>query len=278
MRIRIVRSCVFGALLVGGHAGCRDRDSRAISDPSSEAPKHIEGIQEIQASPLRYLGRGVTVIGKVDQVFDEQAFELEGDGLIWPKKLLVVTRTPVRFGPTKLQDDEELVISGTVHRMMPGELDRDLGQPVDRELARRYRGQAILVADSVRLVETQIRWSKPYQQGAVVSAIRLLSALDPTTFAGHAVDLANVPVRATTPRGLWVGFGPHSELFVAPLHDIELVGIEPGDHVAVRGTVHELPDAAQTPAHPELEPARARGEKVYIEAAELTKLTPRPKA
>ena len=40
--------------------------------------------------------------------------------------------------------------------------------------------------------------------------IRLLSGIDPTTFAGHAVDLTNVPVRALAGQGLWVGFGPRS--------------------------------------------------------------------
>jgi len=217
----------------------------------------------------------VTVIGTVDRVFDERAFELEGDGVIWPRKLLVVTRAPVRFGPTALREDEELVVGGTVRRMTPGELDRELGH-VDRELARRYRDQAILVADSVRLVETQARWSKPYQQGAIVSAIRLLSALDPTTFAGHAVDLGNVPVRAVTGKGLWVGFGPRSELFLVPLHDVQLVGVEPGDRVAIRGTVRAVPGSGELTWHPELAPARARGEQVYLEASELTKLTPRP--
>jgi hypothetical protein len=273
--MQIHRGLLVGALISAGLGGCKDRDSGALSKRGDEPTKRIE---DIQRSPLAYLDRDVTVIGKVDEVFDERAFELEGDGIIWPKKLLVVARAPVRFGPTKLAGDEELVVSGTVRRMSPGdgELERDLGQGVDRELARRYGDQAILVADSVRLVETQARWSKPFQQGAIVSAIRLLSALDPTIFAGHALDLANVPVRATTGRGLWVGFGPHSELFLAALHETQLVGIEAGDHVAIRGTVRELPAAGPAAKEPRLEPARARGEKVYIEAAELTKLTPRP--
>jgi len=83
-----------------------------------------------------------------------------------------------------------------------------------------------------------------------------------------------------TGRGLWVGFGPRSELFLAPLHETQLVGIEVGDRVAVRGTVRELSAAsaagAEGVAEAALAPARARGEKVYVEAEALTKLTPRP--
>ena len=272
--MRAVRSWLFGALVtVGALVGCEDRDSRATAEQAGAPARRVE---DIQGSPLRFLGRSATVIGKVDEVFDERAFELEGDGLLWPKKLLVVAKAPVRFGPTRLASDEELVVSGTVRQMEPGELDRELGQRVDPALAVRYRGKAVLVADSVRLVETQARWAKPYQQGAIVSGIRLLSGIDPTTFAGHAVDLANVPVRAATGRGLWVGFGPRSELFLAPLHETQLVGIEAGDRVAVRGTVREVPVGTEAARHPALEPARARGEKVYLEASSVTKLTPRP--
>ncbi len=233
-------------------------------------------VEDIRGWPLRYLDRSVTVIGKVDKVLDERAFELEGDGVLWPRKLLIMARAPVRFGPTKLTDGEELVVSGTVRQMAPGTIDRELGQSVDPALAQRYRDQVVLIADSVRLIETQARWAKPYQQGAIVSAIRLLSGIDPTTFAGHAVDLANVPVRAIAGQGLWVGFGERSELFLVPLRETQLVGIEPGDRVAIRGTVRELAADPEAATQPKLEPARARGEKVYLEAAEVTKLTPRP--
>jgi hypothetical protein len=273
--MRIVRSCLLIALSAAAFGGCRgdDRDSRASSE---RAEGSVNRIEEIRGWPLGYLHRHVTVIGEVDKVLDERAFELEGDGVLSPKKLLVMARAPVRFGPTKLADGAELVVSGTVRPMAPGQIDRELGQSVDPALAERYRDQVVLVADSVRLVETQARWSKPYQQGAIVSAIRLLSGIDPATYAGHAVDLANVPVRATTGQGLWVGFGPRSELFLVPAHETQLVGIEPDDRVAIRGTVRDLTADPEAASQSKLEPARARGEKVYIEAAEVTKLTPRP--
>jgi len=276
--MRIVRIWLFGALVAAGAlGGCRDRDPRAVAETPGAPARRVD---EIQRSPAQYMGHDATVIGTVEQVLGERAFELEGEGALWPGKLLVLSRAPVRFGPTELAHGEELVVSGTVHRMGPGELERDLGQSVDASLARRYSGRPVLVADSVRLIETQARWSKPYQQGAIVSGIRLLSSVDSETFAGHAVDLASVPVRAVTGRGLWVGFGPRSELFLAPLHETQLVGIEVGDRVAVRGTVRELSAAsaagAEGVAEAALAPARARGEKVYVEAEALTKLTPRP--
>lgn len=271
--MRVVRIGLFGALIAAGAlGGCRDRDPRATAEPPGAPARRVA---EIQRSPAQFMGRDATVIGMVDEVLGERAFSLEGEGALWPGELIVLSRAPVRFGPTELQHGEELVVSGTVHRMAPGELERDLGQSVDLALVRRYRDRPVLVADSVRLVETQARWSKPYQQGAIVSAIRLLSGVDPATFSGHAVDLASVPVRAVAGQGLWVGFGPRSELFLAPLHETQLVGIEPGDRVAVRGTVRELTAAAGA-ALPVLAPARARGERVYIEADALTKLTPRP--
>lgn len=277
--MRIVRSCLLIALCAAASGGCRgdDRDSRASAERAEGAVSgSVNRIEDIRGWPMRYLGRNVTVVGEVDKVLDERAFELEGDGVLSPKKLLVMARAPVRFGPTKLADGEELVVSGTVRPMAPGQIDRELGQSVDPALAERYRDQIVLIADSVRLIETQARWSKPHQQGAIVSAIRLLSGIDPATYAGHAVDLANVPVRATTGQGLWVGFGPRSELFLVPVHETQLVGIAPGDNLAIRGTVRDLTADPEAASQPKLEPARTRGEKVYIEAAEITKLTPRP--
>lgn len=270
--MRIHQACVLGLLMAAMVGGCRDRDSRTSSNRTAETKR----IDEIQESPLRYLGRDVTVIGTVDNVFDGGAFELESDGVIWPKKLLVLTRTPVRFGPTRLAADEELAVKGVVRRMSPDEIDRAVGYRVDRDLTERYRDQPVLVADSLRLLETQATWSKSYQQGAIVSAIRLLSAIDPAVFVGHDVDLANVPVRATTNKGLWVGFGPHSELFLVSLHEAQLAGIAAGDHLSIRGVVREMRTSTTAPEQTRLEQARARGEKVYIEASDITKLTPRP--
>jgi hypothetical protein len=273
--MRVERSWLFGVLIATALVGCKDKD-RDLRAASERVGEPVQRVDDIKASPLAYVGRDVTVIGEVDKVLDERAFEIEGDGVIWPKKLLVLSRAPVRFGPTKLEPGVELVVGGTVRRMAPDEVERELGQSIDRELALRYRGQAILVADSVRLIETQARWAKPYQQGAIVSAIRLVSSIDPETFAGHAVDLSNVPVRATSATGVWIGFGPRSELFIVPLQETQLVGIEAGDRVAIRGEVRALVPAGEAAKQPALEPARARGEKIYVEAVELTKLTPRP--
>jgi hypothetical protein len=40
--------------------------------------------------------------------------------------------------------------------------------------------------------------------------------------------------------------------------------------------VRAVPGSGELTWHPELAPARARGEQVYLEASALTKLTPRP--
>src|SRR5215207_6010633 len=104
--MRIVRSWLLVALIAGVSGSCRggDRDSR-----SERAEDPVNRIEDIRGWPLRYLDRNVTVIGKGDKVLDERAFELEGDGVLWPRKLLIMARAPVQFGPTKLTDGEELV-------------------------------------------------------------------------------------------------------------------------------------------------------------------------
>jgi hypothetical protein len=255
--MRKYRPWQFPALILVALVGCKEKDSRRTGI-----------VDELHDSPLRYVGRTVEVSGKVDRVFEDRAFELDGDGVIWPKSLLVMTRYPVRFGPMRLQEAEQLVVHGTIHRISVD--DPDLGQGIDPDLVDEHLDQPVLLADSVQLVETQARWSLAYQQGTVVSTMRLVSAIAPETFAGDSVDLADVPVRGKTDRGLWVGFGPHSQLFLVPVSETELAGIAVGDHVAIRGLVLELPTEAI--AHPELEPAFTNGEKIYIEAGEVTKL------
>ncbi|MBA3538567.1 MAG: hypothetical protein H0T79_02980, partial [Deltaproteobacteria bacterium] len=230
-----------GSALIAGVAamsGCRCSDDRGeIPPPVLVEPAHT--VDEIRNTP--YYGRTVTITGEVDKVIGDQVFEIEGDGILWEKKLLVLTRSPVRFGPVHLRARDDVVVRGTVQRLSIPELERQLGVKLPHDLARRYRDQPVVIADTVRLIETDYHWSKDYQEGAVVSVIRILSHVDPETLANTAVDLDEVPVVSKAGRGLWIGFRPASQLFVVPMDGRVLATFEPGDRVALRGTIRTMP-------------------------------------
>lgn len=162
---------------------------------------------------------------------------------------------------------------------MTVELERELGLQLPPDVANRYRGQPVLVASSVRLIETEFRWSEDYREGSVAGVIRLLSDLAPETFVGHAVDFTNLPVQSKTGRGLWVGFHRRSQLFVVPTDPALLAGVEVGDRIRLRGTVRLMPSAGQPTRQFALDAAtakRAADEEVFVEASEIEKTTAPP--
>lgn len=261
---------VLTSLLIAGTLGaCEDKTKRL---PPGEMPTGT--VDEIKDKPLAYVDKTVTVIGEVDRVFADTTFEIEGDGFIWDKEILVLTRSPVRFGPMTVRDDDDVVVKGTIKRMAIADLERELGRDLPAEVEQNYRDQPVLVADSVRLIETGFRWSEDLKEGAIVGFYRIISELAPKALAGTSVDLDDIPVQSKTTRGVWIGPSTRSQLFVVPTDAAMLANIAVGDRVDLKGTIREMPAIDEATKQFELDPItteRVRTEAVYIDATELKK-------
>lgn len=264
-----MRSIPVIVVAIAAVASCKADRDKTLSSAST--------VEDITTVPLRYAGHTVTVTGTVDRVLADRLFEIDGDGILSTSKLLVVTKHAVAFGTEQLRRGDDLVVHGTVRRMDPARLEHELGFALYPDLVRRYRDRAIVVADGLRTVQTGFRWSEDVRDGAIVGFARLMSEISPKLLAGTAVDLEDVPVQATASRGLWIGYGPHAQIFVVPTEPAALTTVRAGDRVDVKGRLREVPAAAELG----LDAATARkiaGEPIYVEATELARSAPQPAA
>lgn len=270
MRMRL--SMMFLAAMF---AACESKTEKLHAVGETSTPT----VQAIKEAPRQYVGRTVTVVGEIKDVLGDHAFEIEGDGLLTETRLLVLTKSAVKFGPTALRNTDSLVVHGRVEKLPVAELERELGQDLPAILEKRYSQGPVLVADSVRLVETGFRWSEDMREGAIVSFLRIVSELAPRTLAGTNVELGDIVVQAKTGRGLWIGPTPRFQLFVVPSDASMLAGIVVGDRVDVHGKVREMPTRAEAVKQFALDPATAAPiarEDIYIDASEVKKSTPPP--
>lgn len=233
-------------------------------------PATVESVDE---PPQEYVGRTATVAGEVERVLGAQAFEIEGDGIVWQDTLLVLAKERVQFGPVKLRHGDVVVVRGTVTRTDSGVIEHELGDNLSPDIAQRSRGQLVLLAHWVRVVETGLWWSEDEHEGAVVSVVQLVSEPSPRLFAGTRIDVHDVVVQAKSGRGIWVGPSARTALLVVPSDPAMLATITVGERVDLEGTIRETPTLAEVVRQFALDAVlaeRAVEEEVYVDAAQLT--------
>lgn len=124
-------------------------------------------VEKIENNPLDYSGKRVTVNGEVDDVFSARAFELESDDdpfEIFEEDLLVVSRSPMSFSGGALEDDDKVVVTGTVKWFVIADLERDVGWDLGPELETQFADEAIIVAESITRIENQSNWSESSEE------------------------------------------------------------------------------------------------------------------
>lgn len=239
-------------------------------EPSAAAPT----TEQVAERPVQYLGKELTLIGEVDEVYGDRAFELEGDGWI-DDSLLVLTRSPVRLSGGMLKDDDRVSVTGTVRSFMVAELERELGWDLTPELEIEWRSKNALVAESISAMTESARWSeKDAKQGALVGLVSFFYVPDPATLVGQELELERVPVREVQGKAVWVGAQHSDQLLVAPAGGAQLPALAAGDELDVEGTLRKMPPAKDAIERWGLKPAlrsEISEEVVYLEARELKK-------
>ena len=174
---RLIGRLLLGASLTLTAAACKDKEDRTTrdepmteTDPGTAPAATTRGTMsadDVIGDPDRFLGKKVRLAGEVDAVFDQQSFELEGDGIIFDEQILVVARTPIRFeGAAQLADDDEVVVEGTIAKLAVIDIERDMGFDLTPEVEMEYREKAFLIAESIRKVDEAGTWNaEGMQQG-----------------------------------------------------------------------------------------------------------------
>lgn len=244
------------------------------------SPTDAPTVERIIEQPHQFIGKRVTLTGEVDTVHGPQAFELEGEGLIFDEEILVLTRSPVRLAGDMLEDEDDVIVTGTVRMLVVADIERELGWDLDPALETQWQNKPVLVAEAISKVSEYARWSEgEEQEGTRLGVLSMHMAATPEALAGQRIVLERVPVRSRAGKGLWIGDNQHTQVFVVPGDDAELPRIAAGERVDVRGTLRPTPPAKEATTRWNLDQAHATRmsqEPLYIEAAEISRAAPIP--
>jgi hypothetical protein len=165
----------FMALIVlvsfGAGCGATDRDATVepsptmtppITHPSPSAPEWLTAgatnrVEEITGAPNAFIGKTVTVVAEVDDVYGPRAFTLDAEG---PpptkgarKDLLALVPKVGGFPKVDAQwEDGKARVTGVVHRMVVKDVEREIGWELPANLKSSFMGRPVLIARSVERV------------------------------------------------------------------------------------------------------------------------------
>jgi hypothetical protein len=176
-------STIFSAafiILVLFCSGCGHAERDGVAEPTSEAPPSpsapapaspgpsasaapewlsagaTNSVRDITGAPNAFLGKTVTVVAKVDEVYGPRAFTLDGDDEDSSgakgdgKDLLTLIPKVGGFPDIDAQwEDGKARVTGVVLRMTPKDIEREIGWVVPTELESKFRGRPVLIVRSV---------------------------------------------------------------------------------------------------------------------------------
>lgn len=279
------------ALPVLAPLGCDREGDEGLTDNTQVTTD----IEEIEEEPGRHFGKSVKVVGEIDDVYGQRAFELEGLDLIFEDEVLVLTKSPIALGNESLQEDQMVRVHGTVKKFSKTELESELGWKLDGEVNDEWEGKPVIVADAIDAVRRYARWSESdAQEGEIVGMYAFYtSTIDQRpTLDKMAVTFEDTVVNQVKDGKVWVGWS-HPGVMVVPAGGLSVEGINKGDLVDISGRFMSIQQAgaqatpggenAEEDEASQAEPALdlrklGRDEKmalqqdgVYIQASSITK-------
>lgn len=229
-------------------------------------------VDQVKEKPASFYDKKVRVTGKVDKLFGDRAFDLEGTGWAFDDNITVVTKTPVTFAGGTLARRDELIVDGTVRRVVIADLERDLGWDLSPEIEVHLKERPVLVADSIRKIDESGRWEADTTKARPLAAlVTIITTVDPDALVGNQVDLERERVQSVVGKGLWVGPSHMSQVYVVPAN--VPAGIQAGDLVRVTGTLQKPPkDATKLWNLPSELSGVVREESLYVADATVTEV------
>ena len=157
-------------VLVSFSAGCGATDRDATVEPSATAPSPTihpspsapewltagatNRVEEITDAPNAFIGKTVTVVAEVDNVYGPRAFTLNAEGPPPTKgaRKDLLTLVPKVGGFPEVGDqwkDGKARVTGVVQRMVVKDVEREIGWELPANLKSRFIGKPVLIARSV---------------------------------------------------------------------------------------------------------------------------------
>ncbi|MDV2994597.1 MAG: hypothetical protein N4J56_004251 [Chroococcidiopsis sp. SAG 2025] len=105
---------------------------------------------ELAEEPSPFMGKTVTLKGKVEKVISHNAFTLDDEEFIGGKELLVVGTMPAI---SSIDAGETVRVTGLIRQFVAAEIEKDLDIKLQSGLKVEYEGKAVAIARSVEIVK-----------------------------------------------------------------------------------------------------------------------------
>jgi hypothetical protein len=169
MRKRAAIFFTAGAVLVlfGASCGASERDAVPPPAPMMTPPKThpspsppewladgaTNRVADITDAPNAFMGKTVTVVAEVDDVYGPRAFTLDGEGQAPAKgahkELLTLVPKVGGFPDVDAQwKNDKARVTGVVQRMVVKDVEREIGWELPANLKSRFMSKPVLIARS----------------------------------------------------------------------------------------------------------------------------------
>lgn len=229
-------------------------------------------MDDVDDYPNAFYGKTVTLYGEVDEVMDAKSFMLEGNGLVWDDEIPVLTRSAVRLEGRAPEDDDRLVVRGTIHPFVIADVEKEIGWDLDPQLEIRLKETPVMVADQIHRMGDRSRWTADEPKGVVLSLVTVVLAADPASLVGESIVLDHALVQGKQGDGVWLGDSQRSQVFVVPAEGVDISALATGVRADLQGTIRKMPapeDAMKAWSLPDAVRAELKTQPVYIEATDL---------
>ncbi len=254
---------------------CENDSQRATHEPEGtgtvQSQKPAASVEAIRDDPGRYYGKKVGVVGEVDEVYADRAFEMDGAEWAFNDKITVLTRLPVHLGGAAITADDDVVVSGTVRPFVVADLEKEIGWTIPADLQAKLAKRPVIVADAITRTGGYGTWSATGNTQPVSTILGIVATMNPSALDGQKVDLGRERVQAVAGKGLWVGPSRMSQVFVLPSGDEK--NVKAGDVVHVTGTLKKVPkDAGKEWNLPMAQACQLDENTVYVDGATITEV------
>ncbi|MGE0128441.1 MAG: hypothetical protein AB7U82_10210 [Blastocatellales bacterium] len=110
-------------------------------------------VADITGNPSSLIGKTVTVVADVDEVYGPRAFKLDEDSSLAggiDNDLLVLSPKAATLTDIDDQwDNNKVRVTGVVQRMVAGNIERELGWDLQPNLEAEFRNKPVLIARSI---------------------------------------------------------------------------------------------------------------------------------
>jgi hypothetical protein len=169
MRKRAAIFFMAGAVLILFGASCGATEREAMAPPSPTAPPSkthpspsapewlaagaTNRVADITGAPNAFIGKTVTVVAEVDDVYGPRAFTLDGEGPAPAKgaRKVLLTLAPKVGGFPDVDaqwKNDKARVTGVVQLMVGKDVEREIGWELPSGLEAEFKGKPVLIARS----------------------------------------------------------------------------------------------------------------------------------